>query len=137
MRRRTFISFIAALALVPSLATAASVNYTPNLIKDALAEGKTVFVDYAADWCITCKRQERLIDQLRERNPAYDENMTFVRVNWDVYSDHEVTESRNIPRRSTLIVLNGEEELGRIVAGTNINKIQELMDLGLAKAQAK
>jgi hypothetical protein len=78
-----------------------------------------------------------LIDQLRERNPAYDENMTFVRVNWDVYSDHEVTESRNIPRRSTLIVLNGEEELGRIVAGTSIVKIQELMDLGLAKAQEK
>ena len=137
MKRRTFISLIAGLALVPSLVTATSVEYTPGLIKDALAEGKTVFVDYAAVWCSTCKRQERLIDQLRERNPAYDENMTFVRVDWDVYSDHEIVESRNIPRRSTLIVLNGEEELGRIVAGTNINKIQELMDLGLAKAQAK
>jgi thiol-disulfide isomerase/thioredoxin len=137
MKRRTFISLIAGLALVPSLVTATSVEYTPGLIKDALAEGKTVFVDFAAVWCSTCKRQERLIDQLRERNPAYDENMTFVRVDWDVYSDHEIVESRNIPRRSTLIVLNGEEELGRIVAGTNINKIQELMDLGLAKAQAK
>ena len=137
MKRRTFISLIAGLALVPSLVTATSVEYTPGLIKDALAEGKTVFVDFAAVWCSTCKRQERLIDQLRERNPAYDENMTFVRVDWDVYSDHEIVESRNIPRRSTLIVLNGEEELGRIVAGTDINKIQELMDLGLAKAQAK
>ncbi|MGB1310614.1 MAG: thioredoxin family protein [Leucothrix sp.] len=137
MKRRTFISLIAGLALAPSLVTAASVEYTPGLIKQALAEGKTVFVDYAASWCSTCKRQERLINQLRERNPVYDKHLTFVRVDWDVYGDHEVTESRNIPRRSTLIVLNGEKELGRIVAGTNINKIQELMDMGVAKAQAK
>jgi len=137
MKRRTFISFIAGLALVPGLATAASVEYTPGLIKQALKDGKTVFVDYAAVWCSTCKRQERLINQLRERNPAYDEHLTFVRVDWDVYSDHEVTESRNVPRRSTLLVLNGEEELGRIVAGTDIKMIRELMDLALEKAQAK
>jgi len=137
MKRRTFISFIAGLALVPSLATAASVEYTPGLIKQALAEGKTVFVDYAAVWCGTCKRQERLVQQLRDRNPVYDQHLTFVRVDWDVYSDHEVTESRNVPRRSTLLVLNGEEELGRIVAGTDIKKIQALMDTGVAKAQAK
>ena len=105
--------------------------YSPGLIKQKLAEGKTVFVDYAATWCSTCKRQERLVGQLRERNPAYDENIVFVRVDWDVYSLHEVTSSRNVPRRSTLLVLRGEEELGRIVSGTNINDIKELLDKGL------
>ena len=135
MKRRTFISFIAALALAPSLATAAS--DTPNLIKDALAEGKTVFVDYAADWCPVCKRQERLISQIRERNPIYDKHIMFVRVDWNVYNDHEVTESRNVPRQSTLLILHGDEELGRMVGGYDINKMQGLMDLGLAKAQAK
>ena len=136
MKRRTFISLIAGLALVPSLATATSLEYEPGLIKKALAEGKTVFVDYAASWCSTCKRQERLIQQLRDRNPIYDQHLTFVRVDWDVYGDHEVTESRNIPRRSTLLVLNGQEELGRIVAGTTIKEIQALMDVGVAKAQS-
>lgn len=136
MKRRTFISLIAGLALVPSLAAAASVDYEPGLIKTALAEGKTVFVDYAADWCGTCKRQERLINQLRERNPIYDEHITFVRVDWDIYADHEVTESRKIPRRSTLILLNGEEELGRIVAGIDINKIKAMLDAGVEKAQS-
>lgn len=136
MKRRTFISLIAGLALMPSLAAATTVEYTPGLINEALTEGKTVFVDYSATWCSTCKRQERLINQLRERNPIYDQHLTFVRVDWDLYSDHAVTESRNIPRRSTLIVLNGEEELGRMVAGTDINKIKELMDAGVAKATA-
>ena len=42
-----------------------------------------------------------------------------------------VTTSRNIPRRSTLIVLRGSEELGRIVAGTRKSDIKTLMDLGL------
>ena len=42
------------------------------------------------------------------------------------------TKSRNVPRRSTLILLRGEEELGRIVAGTNSDKIQALLELGLA-----
>lgn len=38
---------------------------------------------------------------------------------------------RSIPRRSTLIVLRGDEELGRIVAGTSEAQIKGLMDKGL------
>jgi hypothetical protein len=38
---------------------------------------------------------------------------------------------RGIPRRSTLIVLRGEDELGRIVAGTSESQIKGLMDKGL------
>lgn len=42
-----------------------------------------------------------------------------------------VTE-RNIPRRSTLILLKDDAELGRIVAGTAKSRIKKLMDMGLA-----
>lgn len=132
MKRRTFMSMVAGLTLLPGLLFAGTnLMYTPGLIQKHLDEGKAVFVDYAADWCSTCKRQERLVEQLRERNPKYDENIVFVRVDWDVYSTEEVTSSRNVPRRSTLLMLKGDEELGRIVAGTNINEIQALLDTGL------
>ena len=131
MKRRTFISLVAGLALAPSLAfSQAPIEYTPGLIKQKLAEGKTVLVDYAAVWCSTCKRQERIIEQLRESNPEYNKNITFVRVDWDVYSTEPVTEDRNIPRRSTLVLLRGDKELGRIVAGYNI---KPLLDKGLVK----
>lgn len=134
MKRRTFLSMVAGLVFAPSVLLAGTEQmYTPGLIKQHLADGKTVFVDYAAEWCSTCKRQERLVNQLRERNPAYDENIVFVKVDWDVYSTHDVTSSRNVPRRSTLILLKGEEELGRIVAGTDINEIKELLDKGLTQ----
>ena len=134
MHRRLFLSSAAAATLLPVIARAGFVDYTPGLIDTALAEGQTVFVDYGAPWCGTCRRQERVISALRSENPAYDAAMTFIKVDWDSYRTHEVTTSRNIPRRSTLLVLRGDEELGRIVAGTSQDDIKALMDLGLAQS---
>jgi len=57
--------------------------------------------------------------------------MLFVRVDWDKYKSHEVSVFREIPRRSTLIVLHGDDELGRLVAETRENEIKALMDKGL------
>ncbi len=107
-------------------------DYSAGDIQTALANSETVFVDYSAEWCGTCKRQERVINQLRSQNPAYNKAITFIRVDWDLYRSDDVTTNRNIPRRSTLLVLRGDKELGRIVAGTSVSDIRTLMDLGLA-----
>lgn len=131
MIRRTFIAAALSTLALPALA---GEDYTPGAIKAALDEGKTVFVDYAADWCSTCASQERAIKALRAEDPAYDKNLVFIRVDWDDFSTHDVTTSRNIPRRSTLILLKGDQELGRIVAGTSKDDIKALMDKGVAAA---
>lgn len=131
MKRRTFMTTATAFALLPIAARAGFADYTPGMIDAALKDGKTVFVDYSATWCGTCKRQERVIAELMAANPAYASSMTFVKVDWDTYSKHDVTTSRGIPRRSTLLVLKGDQELGRIVAGTSTSEIKGLMDLGL------
>lgn len=136
MNRREFLGVTAGAALgmgFVKTATAASgmVDYSPGLIKKHLAAGKTVFVDYAASWCGTCARQARVISALRAANPGYDQSMVFIRVDWDEFGRHEVTTSRRIPRRSTLLVLKGDKELGRIVAGTSEAQIKALMDQGL------
>ena len=61
MDRRTFLVSSSALLALPVMAHAAQfVDYQPGVIQAALAEGRTVFVDYSADWCSTCKRQERI-----------------------------------------------------------------------------
>jgi len=138
MNRRIFIASAAAMLSTPKLLLAGGgagiVDYSPGLIKEKLAAGETVFVDYAATWCGTCKRQERIISELRESNPEFDKNISFVKVDWDTYGTHEVATSRNVPRRSTLILLKGEEELGRIVAGTDSDEIKGLLELALASA---
>lgn len=134
MIRRTFILGLAAAAAFPAAGASAAagfVDYKPGVIEKALASGKTVFVDYAATWCTTCKAQERVIAQLLKENPAYARSMTFVRVDWDEYGNQPVARDRNIPRRSTLLVLRGNKELGRIVAGTSKAEIKALLDKGL------
>lgn len=131
MNRRSFITAAGAFTLLPAAVRAAFVEYAPGMIEAALKEGKTVFVDYSATWCSTCKRQERVISTLKAENPAYENAMTFIKVDWDTFRSHNVTTSRNIPRRSTLLVLKGDKELGRIVAGTSTADIKALMDKGL------
>ncbi len=133
MNRRTFLlATSATLIAAPAFAGGAkTADYRPGLIQQELAASKTLLVDYAADWCSTCARQERILGQLRAENPAYDEAITFIRVDWDDFSRHEVTTSRNIPRRSTLILLRGDAELGRLVAETRTDQIRALLDQGL------
>lgn len=133
--RRVFLGTSAAALLAGQARAAAGFkDYTPGMIETLLRQGKTVFVDYAADWCGTCARQERVIGELMQENPAYLKNVEFVRVDWDDFRKAEVTTSRQIPRRSTLLVLNGNKELGRIVAGTAKSNIKALMDTALAAA---
>ncbi|WP_299483368.1 thioredoxin family protein [uncultured Roseibium sp.] len=139
MNRRHFLLTTASAALATATLSAPAfagsmVDYSPGLIQKHLASGKIVFVDYSASWCGTCARQERVISALRQANPAYDDAIVFVRVDWDNYRRHEVTTSRKIPRRSTLLVLKGNQELGRLVAGTSEQQIKALMDAGLQAA---
>ncbi len=137
MHRRDFlhltaaISLAAPLATLPHAASAAGMAYKPGLIDAELAAGKVVLVDYYATWCSTCAAQQRVIAALRAENPAYDA-IRFVEVDWDRWQDDPVTTARNIPRRSTLILLRGKTELMRIVAGTGKAEIKAMLDAGLA-----
>ncbi len=75
-----------------------------------------------------------MITALKAENPAYEAAITFINVDWDSYMDDPLTRSLAIPRRSTLVVLKGDQELGRIVAGTGRDEIAALMDLALQAA---
>lgn len=140
MQRRDFLRLTATVSLLPALAPltaqATELAYTPGLVDERLAAGDTVFVDFKAVWCSTCAAQTRVMDALKAANPAYEAAVTFVTVDWDTYADDPLTLRLNIPRRSTLVVLKGQDELGRIVAGTSTEEIQGLMDVALGAATA-
>lgn len=135
MDRRTFLISAAASGFAGPALSAAGQPYTPGLVKEMLADGKTVFVDFYTDWCTTCKRQERVIGALRGANPAY-ESIEFVAINFDTFGRKGLARELRIPRRSTLVVLSPEGELGRIVAGTSQSDIKALMDVALNAATA-
>jgi len=130
MFRRTFLAAAFTVAAAPAFAE--PLDYTPGLVEERLAAGETVFVGFNTDWCTTCAAQERVIAALKNENPAYEENITFINVEYGGSSGADLTRELNIPRRSTLVVLRGGEELGRIVAGTRREDIQALMDTALA-----
>ncbi|AHM03309.1 thioredoxin-related protein [Roseibacterium elongatum DSM 19469] len=137
MTRRELFLGASALALTPTLAlgqVAPMIEYEAGLPERLLAEGHTVFLDFAASWCGTCRAQGRIIEDLRAANPAYDDAMTFVRVDWDRYGQSEFALMLGVPRRSTLIVLRGEDELGRVIASTRDADIRALMETALAEA---
>ncbi len=133
MKRRTFIATSAAF-LTAGPVLALGKQYEPGLVKRELRAGKTVFLDFYTDWCTTCRSQHRTMDALKAANPAYEANISFVAVDMDQYYNSDLRRRLKIPRRSTLVVLKGRKELGRIVAGTGEAEIKSLMDAALSAA---
>ena len=74
-----------------------------------------------------------MLNKLREGEPKYNQSITFVLVDWDTYKKHEVTTSRKIPRRSTLVLIKNGKEVKRLVAQTSEEKIKTLLDIGITK----
>jgi len=137
MDRRLFLTTLSATALLPLAGRAAPLDYAPGMINDRLDAGETIFLDYKASWCGTCKAQERVLDRLKAANPAYEANITFINIDWDTYKGTEIVTSLNVPRRSTLIAIGPDRsEIGRIVAQTGEAEIKALMDAALSVASA-
>ena len=74
-----------------------------------------------------------MLKKRRESEPKYKQSITFVLVDWDTFKKHEVTTSRKIPRRSTLVLIKNGEEVQRLVAQTSEEKIKTLLDIGITK----
>lgn len=138
-RRELFLTFAAAAAVslpVPSWAQSAKepLDYSKGLVKKHLDAGHVVFLDFKAVWCSTCQTQGRILKTLKEKNPDYLKRITFINVDWDTYRDSDIVREMRIPRRSTLVVLRGDQELGRLVAVTAESQIKGLLDLASAAA---
>lgn len=134
MNRRTLLALPAVL-LIPRMALAADrVFYEPGNAEAEMKAGKVVFLDFWTNWCSTCAAQDRVIEKLRAENPAYDKGISFFTVDWDVYSEAQISTDLQIPRRSVLVALKGDKEIGRVTVDTSEEAIKALMDAALAAA---
>jgi thiol:disulfide interchange protein len=56
-------------------------EYSPALLDKALAEGKTVFIDFTADWCINCKVFEaQVLDKEPVRSLLRGDEIAMIKV---------------------------------------------------------
>ena len=100
-------------------------------IKAAMKDGRTIFVNWKSKWCGTCNIQTKVLDAILMDEPAISEQILFVSLDWDDYINDAFTRQLNIPRRSTLVLFKGTEEIGRLVAATKRSEIESLIHKAL------
>jgi thiol:disulfide interchange protein DsbD len=67
--------------------------YSPAAIAELTAEGRPVFVDFTAAWCITCQVNERFVlNDARVREAFARGNVALVRADW-TRRDADITEA--------------------------------------------
>ncbi len=87
--------------------------YSKNNVEDALANGKAVFIDFTATWCITCQANKKLVLNTKAfANLLADNNVVGLRADWTTH-DQEITKAlefygRNSVPTYVLIKPNGE-----------------------------
>jgi thiol:disulfide interchange protein len=66
--------------------------FSKSTLDEALASGKPVFIDFTADWCITCKTNERFaIDTATVRREFSKRNVVALKADW-TKGDPEITQ---------------------------------------------
>ena len=64
---------------------------------------------------------------LLDGSPEY-QAVTVMLVDWDTFKNAPIISELKIPRRSTLVMFKGGEEVSRVVAQTSQSAIAEMFD---------
>lgn len=87
------------------------------------AEGKPILLDFRADWCTICAAQAPVIGQLMAQSRYKD--LTAFTIDFDTAKG--LLKTYNVEIQSTLIVLMGKQEDGRLVGDTSREGIERLL----------
>lgn len=73
--------------------------YSTQTLEDLLGEKKTVFVDFTADWCLTCQLNKRVLHSETVQNAFDEAGVVALRADWTNRSD-EITRALRAFNRS-------------------------------------
>jgi thioredoxin 1 len=121
--RRSVLLAALATTLVP-LPALARESFSHDAFKSATAAGKPVLVEFHADWCPTCRAQDKVINSFRH-NPEY-KGLVILRVDFD--AEKELLKRFGVRRQSTLIVFKAGEEVARAVGEASPDGIKSLLN---------
>lgn len=97
-----------------SMAQALEVKpYSPAVLAEAQKADKPVALHFRADWCPTCREQDKLLESMKGETGL---NVTVLAVNYDTEKD--LKKRFNIRGQASLVVLHGQKETGRSVGDT-------------------
>jgi thiol-disulfide isomerase/thioredoxin len=127
MNRYIRLTAIAVLSVAASLAHALDIQpYTPAALSAAQQAGKPVAVHFHAEWCSTCKTQEKALNALKAEKGL---DITVLIANYD--EEKDLKKQYKVRSQSVLIVFKGEQEKNRLAGDTDIDKIRAALQAGL------
>ena len=98
------------------------ITMNEKLYKEAMQGSKPVLVEYWAPWCVYCRRIAPAMKQLADRR----EDLVVAQVNID---DHPALANREqIEVIPTLVLYQGGEAMGSIVAPESRSRIEEFLE---------
>lgn len=127
-RRTSLISSVAA-ALLFAVGTAQALTvkpFTPSEFAAAQAAGTPVAVHFRADWCPTCRAQDKAVEAMKN-DPAL-KNVTLLLADYD--KEKALKKEMNIRTQSTFVVFKGKTEVARSAGVTEPDKIKATLATG-------
>lgn len=123
IRPFTAATLLAAATLAQALTIA---PFTPQALAAAQQAGQPVAVHFHADWCPTCKQQEKVLAQLKTE-PGLD--LTVLVADYD--KEKDLRKAMRVRMQSTLVVFRGAEEKARLAGDTAADKIRTALKAAL------
>jgi len=93
--------------------------YSAAALTQAQKADKPVALHFHADWCPTCRAQEKVLQDLKSEAGL---DLTVLVANYD--TEKELKRRFNVRAQSTLVVLHGNKETYRVVGDTSAGGIR-------------
>lgn len=103
------------------------VDYDETQFKQAQVDGKTIVLDFHAEWCGSCKTQKMILKDMASESD-YDNLLVFA-VNYD--DSESLKTELKVDSQGTLIVYKGAKEVARGYGIIKKNEIADLVAQGL------
>jgi len=100
--------------------------YSEQALAAAQAAGQPVAVHFHAEWCGTCKQQEKAIAQLQG-----DKSLGVLLLVADYDKEKALRKTLRVRSQSTMVVFRGKDERARLAGDTSAEKFRTALRAAL------